>query len=138
MNNRSCTGSTMMGPCSCGHYHYQPTSFCNVYPMTYDQQDTMCYGSSPSSVDCTLSLATPSTRLTNDSEKAEKRRGSSWWNILQPSTHSSAPSAHKAGHGGGNGSTASSDSLFSRRCANCDTTSTPLWRNGPRGPKVRL
>uniref|UniRef100_A0A0E0L5V8 GATA-type domain-containing protein n=1 Tax=Oryza punctata TaxID=4537 RepID=A0A0E0L5V8_ORYPU len=22
-----------------------------------------------------------------------------------------------------------------RRCANCDTTSTPLWRNGPRGPK---
>ncbi|KAG0491183.1 hypothetical protein HPP92_008046 [Vanilla planifolia] len=25
--------------------------------------------------------------------------------------------------------------LLARRCANCDTTSTPLWRNGPRGPK---
>ncbi|KAI6680713.1 hypothetical protein NL676_034594 [Syzygium grande] len=30
---------------------------------------------------------------------------------------------------------AASDPLLARRCANCDTTSTPLWRNGPRGPK---
>uniref|UniRef100_A0A6N2N9Z9 GATA-type domain-containing protein n=1 Tax=Salix viminalis TaxID=40686 RepID=A0A6N2N9Z9_SALVM len=29
----------------------------------------------------------------------------------------------------------SNDPLLARRCANCDTTSTPLWRNGPRGPK---
>ncbi|KAM0022272.1 putative transcription factor C2C2-GATA family [Helianthus debilis subsp. tardiflorus] len=135
-----CTGSTMMGPCSCGLYHYnQPTSFSNMFPMSYDYEQEMCaYGSSPSSVDCTLSLGTPSTRLSNDYEKThhEKRRGSSWWNILQPSSHSAAPSAHKANlGGGGNGSSANSDSLFSRRCANCDTTSTPLWRNGPRGPK---
>ncbi|KAI3794223.1 hypothetical protein L1987_36852 [Smallanthus sonchifolius] len=134
-----CTGATMMGPCSCGLYHYQPTSFSNIFPMPYEQE-TMCpYGSSPSSVDCTLSLGTPSTRLTNEYEKThhEKRHGSNWWNILHSSSHTDAPSAHKSSHaagGSGNGS-AASDSLFSRRCANCDTTSTPLWRNGPRGPK---
>nr|XP_043634975.1 GATA transcription factor 19-like [Erigeron canadensis] len=134
-----CTGATMMGPCSCGLYHYQPNSFSSIFPMPYDQE--MCpssYGSSPSSVDCTLSLGTPSTRLSsNDYEKThhEKRRGSNWWNILQSSN---APSAHKANRGGGGGNNNASgnaDSLFSRRCANCDTTSTPLWRNGPRGPK---
>ncbi|KAK9062000.1 hypothetical protein SSX86_019184 [Deinandra increscens subsp. villosa] len=127
----------MMAPCSCGFYHYQPTSFCNPFPMPYDQQEMCPYGSSnSSSVDCTLSLGTPSTRVTNEYEKPqhEKRRGSSWWNILQSSTHSAAPPARKASYGGGNGSTGS-DSLFSRRCANCDATSTPLWRNGPRGPK---
>ncbi|KAI3519257.1 hypothetical protein L1887_08285 [Cichorium endivia] len=129
-----CTGSTMMGPCSCGLYHYQPSSFSSIFPMPYEEE--MCpYSSSPSSVDCTLSLGTPSTRLTNDHEK---RRGSSWWNILQTSSHSAAPSAHKSNRGGNGGDghgSATADSLFSRRCANCDTTSTPLWRNGPRGPK---
>lgn len=109
--------------------------------MPYEQE--MCpYGSSPSSVDCTLSLGTPSTRLTNEYEKThhEKRRGSNWWNILQSSSHSATPSAHKAnrGSGGGGNGSGNADSLFSRRCANCDTTSTPLWRNGPRGPKVCL
>lgn len=24
-----------------------------------------------------------------------------------------------------------------RRCANCHTTDTPMWRRGPGGPKVR-
>ncbi|KAL7611538.1 hypothetical protein Lser_V15G07266 [Lactuca serriola] len=133
-----CTGSTMMGPCSCGLYHYQQNSFSSIFPIPYEEEIMCPYSSSPSSVDCTLSLGTPSTRLTNDHEK---RRGSNWWNILQSSSHSSAPSAHKSnrggdgnGNGNGNGS-AAADSLFSRRCANCDTTSTPLWRNGPRGPK---
>ncbi|MFS7954840.1 putative transcription factor C2C2-GATA family [Helianthus anomalus] len=140
-----CTGSTMMGPCSCGHYHYQPnsSSYSTIFPMPYEQEMCPYDSSSPSSVDCTLSLGTPSTRLTNEYEKThhEKRRGSHWWNILQPSSHSASQSAHKAnragsGNGGGNGSaTAAADSLFSRRCSNCDTTSTPLWRNGPRGPK---
>lgn len=134
-----CSGSTMMGPCSCGHYHYQPNSFSTIFPMPYEQEIMCPYASSPS-VDCTLSLGTPSTR---DYEKThhEKRRGS-WWNILQPSSHSPAPSAHKAGRAGSGASsgnhTATADSLFSRRCSNCDTTSTPLWRNGPRGPKVLL
>ncbi|PWA61599.1 zinc finger, NHR/GATA-type [Artemisia annua] len=133
-----CTGSTMMGPCSCGLYHYQQSSFSSIFPMPYEQE-ICAYGSSPSSVDCTLSLGTPSTRMSNDYEKthSEKRRGSNWWNILQSSSHSPTPSSQKASRGGsnGNGSANGSDSLFSRRCANCDTTSTPLWRNGPRGPK---
>ncbi|EPS73261.1 hypothetical protein M569_01500 [Genlisea aurea] len=59
-------------------------------------------------VDCTLSLGTPSTR------RAE--------NALPQST----AKGHRAGAG---------DCFFVRRCANCGTTSTPLWRNGPRGPK---
>lgn len=129
-----CNGSNMMGPCSCGLYHYQPNSLSTIFSMPYEQQEHV----SPSSVDCTLSLGTPSTRLTNDYEKTHHDQRSSWWNILQSSSKSPAPpSAHKAnrgGGGGGNGS-ATADSLFSRRCANCDTTSTPLWRNGPRGPK---
>lgn len=25
-----------------------------------------------------------------------------------------------------------------RVCADCNTTKTPLWRSGPRGPKVRM
>ena len=129
----------MMGQCSCVLYHYQQNSFSSIFPMPYEQE--MCpYGSSPSSVDCTLSLGTPSTRMSNDYEKthSEKRRWSNWWNILQSSSHSPTPSSQKASRGGsnGNGSGNGSDSLFSRRCANCDTTSTPLWRNGPRGPKV--
>lgn len=130
-----CTGSTMMGPCSCGLYHYQPNSFPTIFPIPCEQE--ICpYASSPTNVDCTLSLGTPSTRLSNDYEKPhqDKRRGSNWWNILQSSNHSTAPSAHKPNRGGNGSST--NDSLFSRRCANCDTTSTPLWRNGPRGPKV--
>ncbi|XP_071705488.1 GATA transcription factor 19-like [Rutidosis leptorrhynchoides] len=137
----SCTGSTMMGPCSCGLYHYQPNTFSTIFPIPYEQ-DMCAYGSSPTNVDCTLSLGTPSTRLSNDFEKPhhEKRRGSNWWNILQSSNHSAAPSsAHKTNNRAGNGASSNgsttSDSLFSRRCANCDTTSTPLWRNGPRGPK---
>nr|GEV71981.1 GATA transcription factor 19-like [Tanacetum cinerariifolium] len=100
-----CTGSTMMGPCSCGLYHYQQNSFSSIFPMPYEQE--MCaYGSSPSSVDCTLSLGTPSTRMSNDYEKthSEKRRGSSnWWNILQSSSHTpSTPSSQKASRGGSN------------------------------------
>ncbi|XP_031739578.1 GATA transcription factor 18 isoform X2 [Cucumis sativus] len=65
--------------------------------------------SSPSSVDCTLSLGTPSTR-------SSEFGGASNNNI------------NAAVSNGG-------DPLLARRCANCDTTSTPLWRNGPRGPK---
>ncbi|KAK8457222.1 hypothetical protein SEVIR_3G144900v4 [Setaria viridis] len=69
-------------------------------------------------VDCTLSLGTPSTR------RAE-----------------AGGRARAAGGGGGGGAapsckeSADRGSPPARRCANCDTTSTPLWRNGPRGPK---
>lgn len=35
---------------------------------------------------------------------------------------------------GGNGATSSKNTP--RMCAHCSTTKTPLWRNGPDGPKV--
>ncbi|MFS7983502.1 putative transcription factor C2C2-GATA family [Helianthus anomalus] len=99
-----------------------------VFSMPYD-------GESP--VDCTLSLGTPATRLTGDYDRVnhERRSSANWsanfcWDILQPSP------SQKPVHGGGNGGTAVAEPLLARRCANCDTTSTPLWRNGPRGPKV--
>ncbi|KAL2527903.1 GATA transcription factor 18 [Forsythia ovata] len=84
--------------------------------------------SSSSSVDCTLSLGTPSTRVSNDNEN---RRSNFGWNMAPP------PSSANRNHRGGSNSNVNSggDPLLARRCANCDTTSTPLWRNGPRGPK---
>ncbi|CAN6910824.1 unnamed protein product [Brassica oleracea] len=93
------------------------------------ENDVVHHHSSPyASVDCTLSLGTPSTRLFNDdddrrfsthtSNNISNALGS--WNFLH--------GGKKAGGGGGN-------NLVARRCANCDTTSTPLWRNGPSGPK---
>ncbi|KAK9054233.1 hypothetical protein SSX86_025311 [Deinandra increscens subsp. villosa] len=99
-----------------------------VFPMPYD-------GESPvsSAVDCTLSLGTPATRLTAEYERRSST--ANWsstfcWDILQSS------SSQKTNRGGGNGGAAGADqTLQARRCANCDTTSTPLWRNGPRGPK---
>ncbi|PIN07082.1 hypothetical protein CDL12_20344 [Handroanthus impetiginosus] len=89
-----------------------------------------------SSVDCTLSLGTPSTRLTNEKEKKRSSCTSSFgWNIM-PSKNAQPSSAGKSHRSGSNGNAASGgDPLLARRCANCDTTSTPLWRNGPRGPK---
>ncbi|KAK6128443.1 hypothetical protein DH2020_037811 [Rehmannia glutinosa] len=100
---------------------------------------------SPSaSVDCTLSLGTPSTRVSNENANHnhhhEKKRASCMsnfgWNIL-PSKHTPTPappsSSSAKSHRGG--SSSGGDPLLARRCANCDTTSTPLWRNGPRGPK---
>lgn len=95
----------------------------------FSSENDVVHHSSPyASVDCTLSLGTPSTRLCNDDYD---RRFSSHtsnplgWDFLHGSK--------KGGGGGGGGS-----NLLVRRCANCDTTSTPLWRNGPRGPKVPI
>ncbi|KAJ0265417.1 GATA transcription factor 20 [Hirschfeldia incana] len=87
----------------------------------YDYDDL----SSSTSVDCTLSLGTPSTRLD------EHRRFSS--------SNSNNLSGDFFFHGG-SGKTMSykksgSEHNLPRRCASCDTTSTPLWRNGPKGPK---
>ncbi|OIT36623.1 PREDICTED: GATA transcription factor 19-like [Nicotiana attenuata] len=155
----SCHGS-MVGPCSCGLFHSQSnvttttsSAFSMLFshnPSAFDHEyseNMYSFAPSSSSVDCTLSLGTPSTRLTNDiSEKrvvqSHERRSSYMsnfcWDILQPKQHTPSPpsSAHKSTRGGSNGSnTNSTDPLVARRCANCDTTSTPLWRNGPRGPK---
>ncbi|EPS67845.1 hypothetical protein M569_06930, partial [Genlisea aurea] len=105
------------------------------------------YGSA--AVDCTLSLGTPSTRLTTASDSREKKRGGGGggggggfgfsgfgWNITTPARNA-APSTPKPHRGGGGGAASfnAGDPLLARRCANCDTTSTPLWRNGPKGPK---
>ncbi|EOA18974.1 hypothetical protein CARUB_v10007612mg [Capsella rubella] len=94
------------------------------FSIFFSSENDVVHHSSPyASVDCTLSLGTPSTRLCNDDDE---RRFSSHtsnalgWDFLN--------GAKKGGGGGGN-------NLLARRCANCDTTSTPLWRNGPRGPK---
>ncbi|XP_057542445.1 GATA transcription factor 19 [Amaranthus tricolor] len=112
----------------------------NEYPNYYynDDENDYIYSSSSSSsyssvVDCTLSLATPSTRLSGNNDHNSKptpRRNSVssfCWDLLNSnSTNKTIRTA---------ANTHSSDPMFVRRCANCDTTSTPLWRNGPRGPK---
>ncbi|XP_076895622.1 GATA transcription factor 19-like [Bidens hawaiensis] len=98
-----------------------------MFSMPYD-------GESPisSAVDCTLSLGTPATRLTGDHyDRVNDRRSSANWsaNFCWDILHSS--SSQKTNRGGAN----VVEPIPARRCANCDTTSTPLWRNGPRGPK---
>nr|GMD54101.1 GATA transcription factor 19-like [Ipomoea batatas] len=127
--------------CSCGMYNQSSNDYSAGFSMFFSSPpanqnhhhqyyyeeapdyDQNIYSSSSSSVDCTLSLGTPSTRLTSANERppSESRR-------------SLSSSSHKSGRGGA----AASDPLVTRRCANCDTTSTPLWRNGPRGPKVQI
>ncbi|XXG64918.1 hypothetical protein AAC387_Pa05g2743 [Persea americana] len=100
-----------------------------------------------SSVDCTLSLGTPSTRQTEVLYQNRRSSSSSYmsnvcWDIFHTKQTPSSTS-QKSGRGGASSSSSSSssalhlgsDSRLARRCANCDTTSTPLWRNGPRGPK---
>ncbi|KAF7828862.1 GATA transcription factor 18 [Senna tora] len=112
----------------------------------YDDQSDMYSSFTPSpssSVDCTLSLGTPSTRLTQDEEKRNRHEPRTTavpnlcWDLLH-SKHTTPPQSHhtKSSRSTNNNTTNSSnDPLLARRCANCDTTSTPLWRNGPRGPK---
>ncbi|KAJ7944283.1 GATA transcription factor [Quillaja saponaria] len=113
-------GNTM-GPCTCGLFHGQNNSFSMYSFMT----------PSSSSVDCTLSLGTPSTRLTEDEDhKQRSGRHNFCWDLLQ-----SKQSNSKSGRDTNSNSSSNDDPLLARRCANCDTTSTPLWRNGPRGPK---
>ncbi|XP_028117499.1 GATA transcription factor 19 [Camellia sinensis] len=144
----------MVGSCTCGGvFHSQSNSFSMLFNhhRPFDEAEMYSFtpssSSSCSSVDCTLSLGTPSTRLTNNDETEkrvhhDRRSGSRMsnfcWDILQQSKHTaSPPPTHKAGRGSNtnNSGGGGGDPLLARRCANCDTTSTPLWRNGPRGPK---
>lgn len=142
----------MVGPCACcgGVLHGQTNSFSVLFPNipnhspfdeTAAEAEAMYY---PSSVDCTLSLGTPSTRLINADDaygrRSERRRSISSQSPSMCAGNSNTfhhkGSRSSAGGGtsiGGGGS--GNDPLLARRCANCDTTSTPLWRNGPRGPK---
>lgn len=107
-------------------------------------------------VDCTLSLGTPSTRRggspapapapASASAPAQPRRApcaaasTLWWGVVskrkERSQEAAAVGFKESGASAGASVNLGADPLVARRCANCDTTSTPLWRNGPRGPKV--
>ncbi|KAB2036616.1 hypothetical protein ERO13_D03G014000v2 [Gossypium hirsutum] len=146
----SSQGNMVGGPCSCGGvFHSQNNSFSMMFSMAanqtcYDETDVMYpFASSSSSVDCTLSLGTPSTRLVEEdgykrSSRRESRSGGGGggscmsnlcWDLVRNKNTT------KAGRNNDNNNSSGNDPLLARRCANCDTTSTPLWRNGPRGPK---
>jgi len=147
MMHRSSQGQHVMGHCSCGMFHGQNNSFSMLFSKPYDEPETYCFtpnSSSSSSVDCTLSLGTPSTRFTEDEEKRSRHERRSvknfCWDLLTPKQYNSTQSQTKATRATTNNynNNSNNDSLLARRCANCDTTSTPLWRNGPRGPKVKI
>ncbi|PUZ55492.1 hypothetical protein GQ55_5G216400 [Panicum hallii var. hallii] len=81
-------------------------------------------GSYGGSVDCTLSLGTSSTRRAEaGAARAQAPSGALHWEAAPVSSCNNGSSQQEANAAG------------ARRCANCGTTSTPLWRNGPRGPK---
>lgn len=169
MHRCSSSQGNMVGPCSCGNlFHSQSNSFSMLFPKPFDHynnhdqahhphHDMYSFASPSSSVDCTLSLGTPSTRLSTTTEdyyddnnsnnkqhqrmRHERRTDSCvsnfCWDLLQSNNKQQTTSSHKNGsRSGSNTNNSSNDPLLARRCANCDTTSTPLWRNGPRGPKV--
>ncbi|XVF17902.1 hypothetical protein REPUB_Repub10bG0164700 [Reevesia pubescens] len=160
MHRCSSSQGNMVGPCSCGLYHSQSNSFSMLFSMpssnhkSFDETDMYPFtsSSSSSSVDCTLSLGTPSTRLCEDEVVVDKRirhdqrrsanscKSNFCWDLLQnknstsPNYSQQTPKASR-GSNGNSSNSSGNDPLLARRCANCDTTSTPLWRNGPRGPK---
>ncbi|MED6155666.1 hypothetical protein PIB30_007174 [Stylosanthes scabra] len=150
MHHRCCSsGNTHQGHlCTCAMFHGQAAtnSFSMLFSMPnhnhnnnpYDQpDDDIIYSSSSSSssVDCTLSLGTPSTRFTQDEHnRTRHERRSSVSNFCWDLLHSTK-SQSKSSSSNRTSNNNNTDPLVARRCANCDTTSTPLWRNGPRGPK---
>ncbi|KAJ3704311.1 hypothetical protein LUZ61_008016 [Rhynchospora tenuis] len=130
----------------CGNNH--GTFFSLLFPLSgskHSTNNTQSYDNDTdniysSTVDCTLSLGTPSTRHAETTRT--RPHGSSWqsgscasslsWDVI-----STESNGHTKQLNNKSGSTkeAEGSTRLSRRCANCDTTSTPLWRNGPRGPK---
>ncbi|KAL9327056.1 hypothetical protein ACSQ67_007701 [Phaseolus vulgaris] len=148
MMHRCCGNSQghVMGTCTCSMFHSETNSYSMLFSMPnthgpYDDYEHDMYSSytpSPSSVDCTLSLGTPSTRFTEGEELRNRHEPRSsvtnfCWDLLQ-SKHTTQSQTNKSTRATNNGGS-NNDPLLARRCANCDTTSTPLWRNGPRGPK---
>lgn len=132
-----------------------PCSFSILFPVSGKQGMEEVVdggGGAYSSVDCTLTLGTPYTRHLSSSYSSSSSSSSSamqssslsslcWDKLPEPGKHDSSASASggfTASVGGSGCANLNGDPfLLARRCANCDTTSTPLWRNGPRGPKVR-
>ncbi|KAF9619510.1 hypothetical protein IFM89_007258 [Coptis chinensis] len=126
---------------SCDFFHTSNNSFSMVFPTPHPYDEADMYPIT-SSVDCTLSLGTPSTRQSNNKSSGNSFMSNLCWGSFQTKKNiPSTPPTHKTSCRGGfrdnYKGTANSlnEDLIARRCANCDTTSTPLWRNGPRGPK---
>ncbi|KAM0945975.1 putative transcription factor C2C2-GATA family [Dioscorea sansibarensis] len=89
-------------------------------------------------VDCTLSLGTPSTRQTHNYSPSTTNIKPSFcsWDFFSHSNTTTTTTNNNYNNGNTTTTSLAGDPLLlARRCANCDTTSTPLWRNGPRGPK---
>uniref|UniRef100_A0ACD5VFH6 Uncharacterized protein n=1 Tax=Avena sativa TaxID=4498 RepID=A0ACD5VFH6_AVESA len=128
-----CTCGLLYGSCGGGcsmlqfaaapgdHHHYYGAKQCGG-----DQGYSvgLPYGGS---VDCTLSLGTPSTRRAEAGARAPAPGGGMPWEAVS--------TCNGGGQQAVGAARADQTNAGARRCANCDTTSTPLWRNGPRGPK---
>ncbi|OAY63319.1 GATA transcription factor 19 [Ananas comosus] len=122
-------------------------SISNLFPSYAPPTTSNSTGSSSggegeglsSYVDCTLSLGTPSTRHAGagagfGGPGPAQPPSSLQWDVMgQPNKQQCCGGS--GGGGGGCGFSKGNGGDAPRRCANCDTTSTPLWRNGPRGPK---
>ncbi|TVU20272.1 hypothetical protein EJB05_36475, partial [Eragrostis curvula] len=119
-----------LAPCACGMRCggrcggvAGSSAFSLLFPMAGggqfgygDEEGGSPYGGGM--VDCTLSLGTPSTRRAEAGAHARGRQDGG-----AAAVAASCNNSKESGRGS------------PRRCANCDTASTPLWRNGPRGPK---
>ena len=126
------------GECSCEAAFYgQQTTFFSMpaYNNNYYESQHYSFQSSSPVVDCTLSLGTPSTRMTEFDEKRREEQQSAS-NFAWDLSRTKHPPSSKSGRRGGDKSSSNADQMLARHCANCDTTTTPLWRNGPSGPKV--
>ncbi|XP_038883344.1 GATA transcription factor 18 [Benincasa hispida] len=126
------------GECSCGGFYGQQGSYFSMptYNNYYETEHYSFESSSP--VDCTLSLGTPSTRMTEYDEKRreEQHPASNFtWDLPRTKHPHSSKTTRRGANSGADKSNANADQMFARHCANCDTTTTPLWRNGPSGPK---
>ncbi|KAK8928733.1 GATA transcription factor 20 [Platanthera zijinensis] len=129
-----------------------PPSFSILFPVSGKEtaaDDAVDGGggggvTSSSSVDCTLTLGTTYTRhppASSSSARILQRPSSASPSLCldimsRQGNHRTSPTKAGTAGGGNSGGNLNGDPhLLARRCANCDTTSTPLWRNGPRGPK---
>ncbi|XP_040380617.1 GATA transcription factor 15-like [Oryza brachyantha] len=120
---------SLLFPVAGGQYYYRQ---CGAAAAEEESRRLSPYGGGGGAVDCTLSLGTPSTRRAEAGAYAHA--------TTTPPVGGGLPSARSGGKqdGGGAGAASCKEApagRLPRRCANCDTTSTPLWRNGPRGPK---
>lgn len=76
------------------------------------------------------SLVPLDSRNMNFVNRKQTNLGKNYANIFNQQSISSVRMINKAGRNGSENA-----SSAGRKCANCDTTTTPLWRNGPKGPK---